>query len=183
MRPGVCHPPFEEWRRGKVEHDEVRLLACCEVADAVVQIQRTGGSECGEIERGQWREAMAAHLCDLVRLVERAQHGKTGPGADVGAEPHSNPVRHRGVGVEKSASEEQVRRGAERHCGAGFSHAGPVGSVEMDAVRVYGALAHQTKMVVYVEVAAAPGIQLRDPCNLAAVLRKVRLQIYARAFV
>src|SRR5206468_7706468 len=53
----------------------------------------------------------------------------------------------------------------------------------MDAVRVNGARAQQPEMVVDVDIAAAPGIELRHPGDLALVLGGMRLEIDARMLV
>src|SRR5438876_10562263 len=53
----------------------------------------------------------------------------------------------------------------------------------MDAVRVNGARAQQPEMVVDVDIAAAPGIELRHPGNLALVLGGMRLEIDAGVLV
>src|SRR6266478_10184589 len=53
----------------------------------------------------------------------------------------------------------------------------------MDAVRVNGVRAQQPEMVVDVDIAAAPGIELRHPGDLAPVLGGMRLEIDARMLV
>src|SRR5437660_6468407 len=53
----------------------------------------------------------------------------------------------------------------------------------MDAVRVNGSRAQQSEMVIDVDIAAAPGIELCHPGDLAFVLGDMRLEIDARVLV
>src|SRR2546427_11023707 len=63
----------------------------------------------------------------------------------------------RGIGprkVEEAAAQEQVAGGADGGGGAAFTHQGAVFIVQVDAVRVDGALAHQAEVVVDRQIAA-----------------------------
>ena len=83
------------------------------------------------------------------------------------------------VEIEETAAEKEIRRCAERHRGAGFGHAPPVLAIEVDAVRVNGAVAQEAVVVVHVEIAAAPRKDLLDPGDFGAVFGNVRLQVDA----
>src|SRR5690606_12412560 len=91
QRRSLAQAEVDQRRRLVIKHHEVRFLARLQVADPVVQVERAGAAQGGQVQRLERVELLALQLHHLVRLVQRLQLGKTGARADVGAQanPHT----------------------------------------------------------------------------------------------
>ncbi|MNC35709.1 hypothetical protein D3C75_842020 [compost metagenome] len=73
-------------RRGiPVQYHEVGLVTGGQAADPLVQAQRTGAAQGGQVQGLERIEAAALQLLDLVGLIESLQQREAGTGADVAA--------------------------------------------------------------------------------------------------
>src|SRR4029453_7174096 len=144
----------EERRRSRIERHHVGIVSGLERSDAVPQPERSRPTQRGEIERLRGRELGAGQLRHLVGLVEGLQEREAGAGADVRAEPDLHrPARILGAGQAKqAATEEEVRRRTVCDRGAAPMDAAELARREMDAVGEHRAAAHQSVMLVDVEV-------------------------------
>ena len=77
--------------------------------------------------------------------------------------------------VKKAAAQKQVAGGAHRCHRAGVAHQRAVLIVEVDAMRVHRALAHQAKVVIHRQVTARRREQGTHPADFIAVFCHVRL--------
>jgi hypothetical protein len=163
----------------RVQHHEVGFAARREVADHALETERARrarGVLPPEMLRTQADArlglAFAPHVVGSEHRVERREAGAA---ADVAGQPEAEADPHGAFVVEEAAAQEQVAGGADRRGGAGVAHQRPVFVVDVDAMRIDGALAHQAEVLVDGQVAARCRKQFARPADLVLVLRHVRL--------
>ena len=177
---GLLHAVADQRRGVVVQHQEVGVLAGQEVAQLVVQVQRIGAAQGGQVQRLERVELLALQLHHLVRLVQRLQLAEAGAGADIGTQPDAHAMGFQLVQVEQAAAEEQVGGRAEGHGRAGFGEALALVVAQVHAMGEHRARADQLVVVVDIEIALALGEQFLDPLDLLAVLGQVGVHIQVR---
>ncbi len=174
---------LDQWRGLVVKHHEIRVLARLQAADPVVQIERAGAAQGGQVQRFERVQLLALQLHHLVGLVQRLQLGEAGAGANVGTQTNAHAKAFHLLQIEQAAAQEQVGGGAEGHRRAGFAEALAFVVAQVHAVGEHRARADQAVVVVDVQVALALGEQLAHPFDLLAVLGEVGMHVEVRVFL
>ena len=133
---GDCAAARDQRCRGQIEDDEIGLIANAERTDAIVQMQRAGAGERGQIEGPQRRQPLALQLRDLVGLAQGAQQAEAGATADVGGQRIAQTGGIGGREIEQPAAQVQVGGGRMRDPGAALGHALAIGVVEINAMGI-----------------------------------------------
>ena len=113
---GLCrgHAPGKQRCCGRIQHDEIGLLARREVADLRFKTQRLRTRQRRQVEGLQGRHQIAVQVGHLIGGTQGTQQAEAGAATHVTADAHAYAAVDHLTQVEQAAPQEEIGTGAKR---------------------------------------------------------------------
>mmetsp|Transcript_21938 Transcript_21938/g.47359 ORF Transcript_21938/g.47359 Transcript_21938/m.47359 type:complete len:357 (-) Transcript_21938:582-1652(-) len=178
---GMTH--LHERRTVEIQHDKIRLPTRGKVTNLVLQLQRLGVAQGGQVQTLEGRQCLAIELVHLVRFVERLQHGHARATAHVGGDAVNDLFAFEFVDFQQPRPQKQVGRGTKTHARPCFAKALVFAGRQVNAVRKDGPGAQQVVVVVDIQIVQPFRKEFLDKGHFLDIFRNVRLHVHGGIFL